>query len=176
LTGGAMGAQHRRSISRDTGVEIHRSALIGLPAERTFDLIEAAEHYPEFLPWCSSAVILARDESMVAARITVSYHGLRFDLTTRNPKRRPEWLAIRMEKGPFRRFEGEWELKRLGDDACRIELAMRYEFDNALGRIAGRVFDGIADTIVDAFARRAEQQLASEAASRASQDASGKLA
>ena len=146
-------------------MEIRRSALIGLPAERTFDLIEGAEHYPEFLPWCSSAVILARDETMVAARITVSYHGVRFDLTTRNPKRRPEWLAIRMEKGPFRRFEGEWDLKRLGSHACKIELAMRYEFDNALGRIAGRVFDGIADTIVDAFARRAEENLGGAEAS-----------
>src|SRR5689334_17608973 len=55
LTCGGMGAQHRRSTP-GTRVEIRRSALIGLPAERTFDLIEAAEHYPEFLPWCSSAV------------------------------------------------------------------------------------------------------------------------
>ena len=157
-------------------MEIRRSALIGFPAERTFDLIEAAEHYPEFLPWCSEAVILARDETMVAARLTVSYRGLRFELTTRNQKRRPEWLAVRMEKGPFRRFEGEWDLKRLGSDACKIELAMRYEFNNALGRAAGRIFDGIADTIVDAFARRAEQQLRSEPPSSVNPNALRKLA
>ena len=140
-------------------MEIRRSALIAYPAERTFDLIEAAEHYPDFLPWCSSALILARDEAIVAARIGIAFHGLRFDLTTRNAKRRPEWMAIRMEKGPFRRFEGEWHITPLGSNACKIALALRYEFDNALGRLAGKVFDGIADSIVDAFARRAEHEL-----------------
>src|SRR5215468_8349806 len=100
-------------------LEISRSALIGRPATRTFDLIEGAEHYPAFLPWCAGAVILARDSAMVMARISVAYHGLRFDLTTRNPKRRPEWMGIRLEHGPFRRFEGEWHIAALAPDACK---------------------------------------------------------
>jgi ribosome-associated toxin RatA of RatAB toxin-antitoxin module len=139
-------------------VEIRRSALIGRPAASTFDLIEAAEHYPDFLPWCSHAVILARDASVVVARLTLNYHGLHFDLTTRNLKQRPHWMAIHLERGPFRRFEGEWHLVELAAEACKIEFTLRYEFDSALvGKLAGRVFDGIADRLVDAFAQRAEQ-------------------
>ena len=139
-------------------VEIRRSALITNSAASTFDLIEAAEDYPAFLPWCANAVILARDESMVAARLTVDYHGLRFDLTTRNPKTRPHWMAIHLDRGPFRRFEGEWRLIELAADACKIEFMLRYEFESALvGRMAAGVFDGIANTLVDAFARRAQQ-------------------
>jgi ribosome-associated toxin RatA of RatAB toxin-antitoxin module len=138
-------------------VEVVRSALIGFPAARTFDLIEQAEHYPDFLPWCAGATILARDDSMVAARLTVDYRGLRFDVTTRNPKRRPHWLAIRLQKGPFRRFEGEWHVRELGQDACRIEFELRYQFDGTLaGKLADTVFGRIADTMVDAFAKRAE--------------------
>jgi len=141
-------------------VEIRRSALIGHPAASTFDLIEAAEHYPEFLPWCASATILARDDSVVAARLTVDYRGLRFDLTTRNPKQRPHWMAVRLEAGPFRRFEGEWRLVDLGADACKIEFALRYEFDSALvGKLADSVFGRIADTMIDAFAARADDVL-----------------
>ena len=137
-------------------VEVRRSALIGHPAASTFDMIERAEHYPEFLPWCAGATILARDDNVVAARLTVDYRGLRFDLTTRNPKRRPHWLAVRLEKGPFRRFEGEWNVKELGPEACKIEFELRYEFDSTLvGKLAESVFGRIADTIVDAFARRA---------------------
>ena len=139
-------------------MEIRRSALISRSATSTFDLIEAAEHYPAFLPWCAGAVILERDSSVVAARISIVYHGVSFDLTTRNPKRRPDWMGIQLERGPFRRFEGEWQLRAISPEACKIELAMRYEFDRALvGRLAGRVFDGIADMLVDAFARRSEQ-------------------
>lgn len=141
-------------------MEIRRSALIGRPAPGTFDLIEAAEHYPAFLPWCTNAVILERDDSVVTARLTVNFHGLRFDLTTRNPKRRPHWMAIHLEHGPFRRFEGEWQVLELSPAACKIEFTLRYAFDGALvGKLAAGVFDGIADTLVDAFARRAEQVL-----------------
>jgi ribosome-associated toxin RatA of RatAB toxin-antitoxin module len=137
-------------------VEVRRSALIASSAASTFDLIEAAEHYPSFLPWCTNAVILARDDSIVSARLTINYHGLRFDLTTRNPKRRPHWMAVHLERGPFRRFEGEWRVVELAAEACKIEFTLRYEFDYAfVGRLAGSVFDGIANTMVDAFANRA---------------------
>ena len=141
-------------------MEIRRSALIERSAATTFDVIEAAERYPEFLPWCESAVILARDETVVAARITVNYHGVRFDFTTRNPKERPRWMAIHLEQGPFQRFEGEWNLTELAPTACKIAFTLRYELrSDLLGKIAGRVFDGIANTLVDAYARRAEQTL-----------------
>ncbi len=139
-------------------MDIRKSALIGRSSAAMFDLIEAAEHYPEFMPWCSAATVLARDDSVVVARISVDYHGARFAFTTRNPKRRPEWMAIGLEEGPFERFEGEWRIAPLGPDACRIEFELGYAFHSALlGRIAGPVFASIADTMVDAFARRAER-------------------
>jgi ribosome-associated toxin RatA of RatAB toxin-antitoxin module len=140
-------------------LEIRRSALIGRSAASVFDVIEAAEHYPAFLPWCADAVILERDESIVAARITVDYRGVRFHFTTRNPKERPRWMHVRLVDGPFRRFEGEWHLKELSPTACKIEFDFRHEFGTALfGKLAGPVFNGIVDTMVDAFARRVEQQ------------------
>ena len=138
-------------------MEVLRSALIGRSAATVFDVIEGAEHYPEFLPWCVDVAILARDDSEVSARLWINYHGLRFEMATRNPKRRPHWLAVHLERGPFRRFDGEWHVTELGEQACKIEFALRYEFDYALiGRLAAGVFDGIADTLVDAFARRAD--------------------
>ena len=139
-------------------MDIRKSALIGRPRGVMFDLIEAAEHYPAFMPWCASATVLERDENLVVARIQVDYHGARFAFTTRNAKRRPEWMAIELEEGPFDRFEGEWRLAELAPQGCRIDFELNYAFGGALlGRLAAPVFDSIADTLVDAFARRAEQ-------------------
>ena len=139
-------------------MEIRKSALVRRSATKTFDLIEAAEHYPEFLPWCADAVILARDANVVAARITINFHGIRFSLSTRNPKQRPHWMAIHLEQGPFRRFEGEWRVTELGTDACKIDFHLRYEWGGGLtGLLARPIFSDIANTLVDAFARRAEQ-------------------
>src|SRR5512135_2170975 len=96
-------------------MEVRRSVLVPHSPDAMFELIEAAERYPEFLPWCASATIVTREPEIVVADIVVDYRGVRFRFTTRNPKRRPEWMAITLERGPFQRFEGEWNLKALGD-------------------------------------------------------------
>jgi ribosome-associated toxin RatA of RatAB toxin-antitoxin module len=138
-------------------MEVRRSALVEYPAESMFDIIEQAEHYPAFVPWCAAATILERDDAVVGANIAVAWRGVRFELRTRNPKRRPEWLAVRLVQGPFRRFEGEWNIRALAPHACKVEFALRYEFDSALVRAAaGLVMDHIGSTFVDAFIARAE--------------------
>ena len=131
--------------------------LVSHPVERMYNLIEGAEHYPAFLPWCSSATVLERDDAVVAATIGVDWHGLRMTFTTRNRKRRPEWLGLALERGPFREFSGEWLLKPLGDAGCRIDFTLRYEFaSDILGRVASPVFERITNTLVDAFVTRAD--------------------
>ena len=141
-------------------MEVRKSMLVGYPAESMFDLIEAVEHYPAFLPWCAGAVVLLRDESVVIANLSVDYHGLRMRFTTRNPKRRPQSMGIILEQGPFRRFEGDWRLTPLAATACKIEFALLYEFDGAIARtLAGPVFARIADTLIDAFVARADSVL-----------------
>jgi ribosome-associated toxin RatA of RatAB toxin-antitoxin module len=129
-----------------------------------FDLIEAAEDYPAFVPWCAGATILARDDSVVVAIIRFSYHSVGFDFTTRNPKQRPHSMRVTQERGPFRRFEGDWRLTELAPDACRIEFALGYEFANPLlGRAASPIFERMAGRMVDIFVARADAIQASAA-------------
>lgn len=138
-------------------MNVRRLLFVQHPAERMYDLIEGAEHYPDFLPWCSKATVLVRTEQMVAATIGVDWHGVRLEFTTRNRKRRPEWLEVALVDGPFRRFAGEWQLKRLGTQGCRIDFAMDFEFASALlGQVASPLFERITNTLVDAFVRRAD--------------------
>ena len=106
-------------------MDVRKTVLVGHSAERMFDLIEACEHYPDFLPWCSGATVVARDDATVVADITVNYHGVRFDFRTRNPKRRPYTMTIHLERGPFRHFDGVWDLTPLSADGCRIDFALR---------------------------------------------------
>ena len=141
-------------------MDVRKSALVEHSAADMFDLIEAAERYGAFLPWCTGATIIERDESVVVARIAVKYRGVAFSFTTRNPKRRPHWMAIHLENGPFRAFEGEWRLLELAPGACKVEFSLHYEFDHQLvGRLAAPVFDGIARTMIDAFVVRADRTL-----------------
>jgi len=139
-------------------MNVTRSALIARSAEDVFDMIEGAEHYPSFMPWCVKVDIVERTEDLVAATLTLRFGGMQFDMATRNPKRRPQWLRVRLERGPFRRFEGDWRVIPLAPDGCKVHFDLSYEFAGALvDRAASRVFDGLADRIVDAFARQAQR-------------------
>ena len=152
-------------------MELRKSVLVAHPVERMFDLIEAAEHYPDFLPWCAAATIVERDDAVVVADIAIDVHGVRFAIRTRNPKRRPGWMAIALERGPFHRFHGEWHLTPLSSEGCRIEFDLRYDFDHSLvGRLAGPVFDRVANTLVDAYVARADRLYATPAAVAIAQD------
>jgi len=132
--------------------------LVPYPVESVFDAIEQAEHYPEFLPWCVGATILERSDDCVAGKVDFSFLELRFSLVTRNPKRRPEWLGVRVVDGPFRRFDGEWQLTRLGEIGCKVEFHVAYEIaDRLLERLIRPVVDFVARAMVDAFVQRAEQ-------------------
>lgn len=144
-------------------MEIKRSVLVPYSVQDMFDLIERAEDYPLFLPWCVSSKILERGDEWVGARIDFKYLQIRFGFSTRNPKRRPEWLKVRMVEGPFRHFHADWLLTPLGEGGvhgCRINFDLSYEVsDGLLDRVAARAVEMVARSMMDAFVKRAEDTL-----------------
>jgi ribosome-associated toxin RatA of RatAB toxin-antitoxin module len=139
-------------------MEVKRSLLVEYPVEHIFDVIEQAEHYPSFLPWCASATIVERSDDIVTALIHVDYHRVRFSFVTRNPKRRPHWLGVRLQDGPFRRFEGDWRFTPLTARACKVDFNLHCELSDWFsGRFATSVFERVTTTFVDAFIKRAER-------------------
>ena len=136
--------------------EMRRSALVPYSAEQMFDLIEQVEHYPQFLPWCTRTQLIERTDEVVSATVEVGFRELHVRVTTRNDKRRPEWMAIHMQDGSFRHFIGEWKLLPLGTLGCRIDFSLRYELALQTEKLAGPLIDRAANQMVDAFVRRAE--------------------
>ena len=149
-------------LQRKDPLELSRSALVPYSVEAMFDLIERAEAYPEFLPWCIGAVVFERADDCVAARLEFSYLGFRFGFRTRNAKRRPDWLEVRLVEGPFRRFQGDWRLTRLGDLGCKVTFDVSYEIsDGLLDRLAIPAVEFVSRSMIDAFVKRAETTLPS---------------
>ena len=146
--------------NKEDDVEIRRSVLVPYSAEAMFDLIEQAEIYPSFLPWCTGAEILERSDDWVAARLEFSYLSLRFTMRTRNPKRRPEWLQVRMVEGPFKQFHGDWRLVPLADQGCRVAFDLSYQFsEGVVDQVAKAALSRIFGSVIEAFVKRAEATL-----------------
>lgn len=135
---------------------VRKSVIVNHPCETMFDLVDRVEDYPRFLPWCRSVELLERSAAVTAARIEIDYHGLVTRIATRNAKERPGAMELAFVEGPFETFGGRWTFAPLGDDGCRVELALDYELTGALGSLAAPVFAHIMETLVDRFVARAE--------------------
>lgn len=136
---------------------VARSAIVPRPAQALYALVERVEDYPRFLPWCTGATVHERSADRTLATIDVGMAGVKQSFTTENLNRAGESIDMRLVRGPFRQFRARWTFTPLGEAASRIEFVMEYEFSGVLiARVLEPVFRKIADTMVDAFTRRAQ--------------------
>jgi len=136
---------------------VRKSVLVPFSAAEMFELVDRVELYPQFLPWCGGTHALEQRPDGKTARIDIHYRGVRAHFTTDNVNRAGESIVITLRDGPFRHLHGEWRFLPLAPDACKVELALAYEFaTHLLERAVGPVFGHIANTFIDAFVRRAE--------------------
>ena len=138
-------------------VKVERNALVGYSADDLYSLVADVEAYPAFLPWCKAAEVDSRDGPRAIVTLHIRYRGLRQKFTTRNTFTEGERIEMTLVDGPFRSLHGVWRFVPLGEMACKVELTLAYELATPLlAKVVGPTFDQIADTLVDAFVRRAE--------------------
>ncbi|MCP3669097.1 MAG: type II toxin-antitoxin system RatA family toxin [Gammaproteobacteria bacterium] len=142
---------------------VKKSALVMYSARQMFNLVNDVESYPEFLPWCSSTTLLSRSEDKVCAELEVSRLGVSQKFSTCNRMVSGESMNIELVEGPFKHLKGGWVFKALREDACKVELELDFDFSGKLINAAfGTVFHQVANTLVDAFCKRAEEVYGSE--------------
>ncbi|QSP95063.1 type II toxin-antitoxin system RatA family toxin [Marinobacter salinisoli] len=138
--------------------QIDKSALVMHSAERMFHLVNDVARYPEFLPWCANTEIHEQSTEAITASMQIEKAGVRHVLTTRNQLLMPERIEMNLVDGPFRNLSGRWHFKPLADNACKVVLTLEFEFSGSLSRMAfGGVFSQAANTMVDAFCKRADE-------------------
>ena len=143
---------------------VQKSVLLWYSPHEMYELVIAVQAYPEFLPWCARAEILATHDDGVTARLALAYAGVRHAFTTRNRHMPDRSVLVELVDGPFSRLDGMWlfsPLRQPGDDAahaCKVAFDLCYDFSSRpLELVLSPVFDRIANTFVDSFVKRAEQ-------------------
>jgi len=138
--------------------QVVKSVLVPYTPAEMFKLVDDVEDYPKFLPWCAGSELHFRDEVTTDATIHIGYMQVQQHFSTINTKRYPEEMQLKLKSGPFRKLEGFWHFRPLGDVACKIEFMLHYDFSSGLlAKVLGPVFDHIANSLVDAFVKRAEK-------------------
>lgn len=137
--------------------EISRSAIVEHSAAEMYALVDDIPQYPRFLPWCLDARV---DDPGPPKRatLTAGLKGIRQSFSTLNRNDPARTIEMELVEGPFRHFNASWRFTPLTERACQVQFSMRYQFaSGALDRLLGPLFNQIADTMVEAFTRRADE-------------------
>lgn len=138
--------------------QIDKSALVMHSAERMFHIVNDVARYPEFLPWCAGAEVHSQDDQELTASLDIAKGGVTHRLTTRNQLMKPQAIEMSLVDGPLRNLSGRWHFQALSEEACKVVLTLEFEFSGSLSRMTfGPVFSQAANTMVDAFCRRADE-------------------
>jgi ribosome-associated toxin RatA of RatAB toxin-antitoxin module len=137
---------------------IQRSALVPYAAEAIYQLVNEIEAYPQFMDGCVGAKILARDATQMEARLDLAKGGMRYSFVTRNRLFPHDRIELELVEGPFDKFSGQWTFHALQEQASKVSLHLEFELaSRLLGFAARKIFDGIANQMVDALVKRAHQ-------------------
>lgn len=143
--------------------EVRRSALLPYPPVAVYGLVADVERYPEFLPWCSAARVLAREGDEVTVRLSLASGLARASFTTRNRHVPARSVTMSLVDGPFETLEGRWDFTAIGVAGTRTDLLVRFATRGITGALAlGPAFEVACNRLVDAFARRARQVLVND--------------
>jgi ribosome-associated toxin RatA of RatAB toxin-antitoxin module len=138
--------------------EVRRNAILPYAPEAVYGLVADVERYPEFLPWCTTAKVLAREGDAVTVSLGLASGLARASFTTRNCLDPGRSVTMSLVDGPFDELEGRWDFTPIGDAGTRVDLQVRFSTHGVIGALAlGPAFEGACNHLVDAFARRARQ-------------------
>jgi ribosome-associated toxin RatA of RatAB toxin-antitoxin module len=139
-------------------MKIARSALVAHSAMDMYTLVESVPDYPQFLSWCTAAMVHEQTLETQKASLTVVVAGIRQRFTTINTLSHGERVEMKLLEGPFKNLQGEWSFVQLGEDGCKISLQLDFEMSNGpLAAMFGKGFGKIADRLVADFCQRAEE-------------------
>jgi ribosome-associated toxin RatA of RatAB toxin-antitoxin module len=137
---------------------INRSLVVPYSQAQMYQLVDEVETYAEFLPWCKQSTVLSRNEDEVRASLLLSSGAFQRSFTTCNRLQKDKMIEIRLLDGPFKQLEGFWKFDHEEENNSRVTLDLEFEFSSKLIAMAfGPVFNQVANTLVDAFHKRAVQ-------------------
>ena len=129
---------------------------MGYSVNQIFDLVIAVEKYPEFLPWCLSARVTKLGTQTFDADLVIGFKILREKFSSRITWQRPESIEVIPIKGPFKRMKNSWHFTPEGNDSCKVNFFVDFEFrSRLLNKLIGALFFEAVSRMVIAFEKRA---------------------
>ena len=138
--------------------KVSRSALVPYSSAQMYALVEDFLAYPDFLPWCTGAILHSGDTETIEASLEMQRSGIKKSFRTRNTLQPGVAMGISLVGGPFRHLSGGWRFDQLGDEGSKVLLELEFEFENRVtDTLFGRYFESTCNSLIDSFTQRAHE-------------------
>ena len=144
---------------------LHHTEIISLPILKLYELITDVEKYPEFLPWCHSAVLLEKSATHMIADLCIgvsSFKGTFRSSVSLTPCSKVEVHYGDTSKNTpphnisFKHLYTRWSLEEISSNETRVDFSVDFSWSSwILNKMMESVFDKASSTMVKAFKKRA---------------------
>jgi len=143
---------------------VHKSIIASYSAEQIYSLVTDVQSYPNFIAACSAGSIDKVHDDGYTATLAFALAGIGQSFTTRNVAVPHESISMNLVKGPFKYLNGQWKFRQLGENACKVEFELDYEFSLFfMNKLTKSTFNKIAESMVDTFHAEAIRKFGSAA-------------
>ena len=140
--------------------KISQSTMMPYGQEALFNLINQIDNYPDFMPYCSKAIVKERSPERLLASVTLQKGPLHETFTTRNDLYPHEKMVLHLVDGPFKHLDGTWTFEPKADGCTLVSLNLDYDFDSFIvASVFGAFFKKAANDLLNNFHQYAKMVL-----------------
>lgn len=137
---------------------LNKTLQVPFSAAQMYALINDIEAYPQFLPWCKSAIIRMRGETQLEATLCIGKGLVYQTISTINSMVPNQQITMQYQAGSFKHCHGSWDFKPVQTDTCEVVFNIDYAFNNKLAALTFEpIFTPITNKLIDAFYLRAHE-------------------
>jgi ribosome-associated toxin RatA of RatAB toxin-antitoxin module len=141
---------------------VSTSARVNYTPAEMYDLVNDVAAYPAYIPMCSEVRLHSRSEDRLKATIVMAKGRLNLSFTTENVMEAGRSIQMRLIDGPFKKLQGLWSFRPIGESGSEISFRLEFEFANSLlGMAFGGFFREAGESMVDAFCKEAAKKYGS---------------
>jgi len=135
---------------------VKKHLILPYTAAQMFDLVNAIEEYPTFLPYCHEAIVYTRSDEAIKAKVCLAKGGVQYTFTTLNQLQKNQKIEMNLIEGPFKTLSGIWQFSDLPTGGVSIQLDLNFSFSSKWLNLSISPFIPlISNRLIEAFTARA---------------------
>ena len=123
------------------------SQLLKLESQSVFNEIANFENYVNFIPGCSKAQLLERNENYEIGELKFDFLLRQYSIKSKNIIS-DRGIKIEQIEGPFETFEGQWSVYTKGDQLCEVVFRTKFKLPFLLDNL-------VPDSVIEKFCEAA---------------------